>query len=83
MLVLSRKQGESIVVNNDIVVTVVEVRGDKVKLGIVAPKTVPVHRQEVWVKLHPESAIDGGFTEDPHNEDGDSDADPGKEGNAA
>ena len=47
MLVLSRKKNESIVINNNITVTVVEVRGDKVRLGIVAPKDVPVHRQEV------------------------------------
>ena len=48
MLVLSRKKNESIVINNDIVITVVEIRGDKVRLGIVAPKEVPVHRQEVY-----------------------------------
>ncbi len=48
MLVLSRKKNESIVINNDITVTVVEIRGDKVRLGIVAPKNVPVHRQEVY-----------------------------------
>lgn len=48
MLVLSRKKNESIVINNDITVTVVEIRGDKVRLGIVAPKEVPVHRQEVF-----------------------------------
>lgn len=47
MLVLCRKKNESIVINNDITVTVVEIRGDKVRLGIVAPKEVPVHRQEV------------------------------------
>jgi global regulator protein family protein len=41
MLVLSRKKNESIVINNDITVTVVEIRGDKVRLGIVAPKEVP------------------------------------------
>jgi carbon storage regulator len=52
MLVLSRKKNESIVINNDIVVTVVEVRGDKVRLGIVAPKEVPVHRQEVYDAIH-------------------------------
>src|SRR5216683_1427497 len=43
MLVLSRKKNESIVINNDITVTVVEIRGDKVRLGIVAPKDFPVH----------------------------------------
>jgi carbon storage regulator len=52
MLVLSRKKNESIVINNDIVVTVVEIRGDKVRLGIVAPKEVPVHREEVYEAIH-------------------------------
>jgi carbon storage regulator len=54
MLVLSRKKNESIVINNDITVTVVEIRGDKVRLGIVAPKEVPVHRQEVYDAIHGE-----------------------------
>jgi carbon storage regulator len=52
MLVLSRKKNETVVINNDITVTVVEIRGDKVRLGIVAPKEVPVHRQEVWEEIH-------------------------------
>jgi carbon storage regulator len=52
MLVLSRKKNESIVINSDITVTVVEIRGDKVRLGIVAPKEVPVHRQEVFDAIH-------------------------------
>ena len=52
MLVLSRKKNESIVINNDVTVTVVEIRGDKVRLGIVAPKEVPVHRQEVFDAIH-------------------------------
>jgi carbon storage regulator len=56
MLVLSRKKNESIVINNDIVITVVEIRGDKVRLGILAPKDVPVHRQEVWAAIHGEDA---------------------------
>ena len=47
MLVLSRKLNETILINNTIRVTVVEVRGDKVRLGIEAPNDVPVHRQEV------------------------------------
>ena len=51
MLVLSRKKNESIVINNDITVTVVEIRGDKVRLGIVAPKEVPVHRQEIYEEI--------------------------------
>jgi carbon storage regulator len=47
MLVLSRKKNESIVINNDITIVVVEIRGDKVRLGVEAPKEVPVHRREV------------------------------------
>ncbi len=48
MLVLARKKNESIVIREDVVVTVVEVRGDKVRLGIQAPKEVKVHRREVY-----------------------------------
>ncbi len=48
MLVLSRKKDESIVINNDITIVVIEIRGDKVRLGVEAPKEVPVHRREVF-----------------------------------
>ena len=48
MLVLSRHRDESIMIGDDIVVTIVDIRGDKVRLGIDAPTTVPVHRQEVY-----------------------------------
>lgn len=48
MLVLSRKKNESIVINDDITIVVVEIRGDKVRLGVEAPKEVPVHRREVY-----------------------------------
>jgi carbon storage regulator len=48
MLVLSRKKNESIIINDNITVTVVEIRGDKVRLGIDAPKEVSVHRREVY-----------------------------------
>jgi carbon storage regulator len=48
MLVLSRKKNESIVINNDIRIVVVEIRGDKVRLGVEAPREVPVHRNEVY-----------------------------------
>lgn len=47
MLVLSRKKNESIVINDNVVVTIVEVRGDKVRIGIEAPRDVSVHRQEI------------------------------------
>jgi carbon storage regulator len=48
MLVLSRKKNESIVINDDITIVVVEIRGDKVRLGVEAPREVPVHRREVF-----------------------------------
>lgn len=48
MLVLSRKKNESIVIADDITIVVVEIRGDKVRLGVEAPKEVPVHRREVF-----------------------------------
>jgi len=48
MLVLTRKKNESIVINNDITIVVVEIRGDKVRLGVEAPVQCPVHRREVY-----------------------------------
>lgn len=48
MLVLSRKKNESIVINDEITIVVVEIRGDKVRLGVEAPREVPVHRREVY-----------------------------------
>ena len=48
MLVLSRNTNESIVIDNDITITVVAIQGDKVRLGIEAPKEIPVHRLEVY-----------------------------------
>lgn len=50
MLVLSRYKNESIVINDDIVVTIVEIRGNKVRLGVEAPAEVPVHRREIYDK---------------------------------
>jgi len=52
MLVLSRKKNESIVINDDITIVVVEIAGDKVRLGVEAPKEVPVHRREVYDAIH-------------------------------
>lgn len=51
MLVLTRAKGESIVIGDGVEVTVVEVKGDKVRLGIVAPASVAVHRKEVWMAI--------------------------------
>ena len=51
MLALSRKKGEALVVNNDIEITILEIKGDQVKIGISAPKNVPIYRQEVYVQI--------------------------------
>jgi carbon storage regulator len=55
MLVLSRHRDESIMIGDDIVVTIVDIRGDKVRLGIDAPSDIPVHRQEVYDAIQREN----------------------------
>lgn len=51
MLALSRKKNESIVINNDVEVTILDIKGDQVKIGITAPKSVPVYRKEVYLQI--------------------------------
>ena len=55
MLVLSRHRDESIMIGDDVVVTIVDIRGDKVRLGIDAPQSIPVHRQEVYDAIQREN----------------------------
>jgi carbon storage regulator len=68
MLVLSRKKNECIIINDNITVTVIEIRGDKVRLGIEAPKDVTVHRREVYEAIH---------AQDPAAQNKSRDRDPG------
>jgi len=58
MLVLSRKKNESIIINDNIIVTVIEIRGDKVRLGFDAPKDIPIHRREVYDAIRSREALD-------------------------
>ena len=51
MLALTRKKGEALVINNNIEITILEVKGDQVKIGIAAPKEVPVYRKEVYIQI--------------------------------
>ena len=51
MLALSRKKNESIVINNDVEITVLDIKGDQVRLGITALKSVPVYRKEVYIQI--------------------------------
>lgn len=55
MLALTRRRGESLVINNDIEIEVLEIRGDQVKIGISAPKSVPVYRKEVYLQIQKEN----------------------------
>ena len=55
MLALSRNQGESIMVGNDIELTVLEVKGEQVKVGISAPKNIPVYRKEIYMQIREEN----------------------------
>lgn len=51
MLALSRKKGEALMINNDIEITVLDIKGEQVKIGISAPKSVPVYRKEVYIQI--------------------------------
>ena len=55
MLALTRKKGESLILNNNIEVTLLEIRGDQVKIGIAAPKEVPIYRKEVYLQIQTEN----------------------------
>ena len=70
MLVLSRKSNEQIVINDEIVVTVVEIRGDKVRLGIEAPNDIPIHRQEVYAAIMRDSMQSDSMQSDSMQSDG-------------
>ena len=63
MLALTRKKGEALVINNNIEITVLEIRGDQIKIGISAPKDVPVYSKEVYLQIQQENqaalSIDG------------------------
>jgi carbon storage regulator len=52
VLVLTRRPGESVMVGDEVVITVLEARGDMIKLGIAAPRSIQVHREEVYKELH-------------------------------
>lgn len=55
MLVLTRQRDESIMIGDDVILTIVDIRGDKVRLGIQAPGQVPVHREEVYLAIQQNS----------------------------
>jgi carbon storage regulator len=56
VLILTRRVGENVIVGDDIVISIIEVRGDAVRVGIQAPKSLSVHREEVWLELRKANA---------------------------
>lgn len=63
MLALSRKKGESIIINNNIEVTILEIKGDQIKIGIDAPKSVPIYRKEIYGQIKEENKNSGSIQE--------------------
>ena len=59
MLALARKSGQSIMIGNDIEITLLEIKGDQVKLGISAPKSVPIYRKEIYAQIQEENKSAG------------------------
>ena len=55
MLALTRKKGEALVINNNIEITILDIRGDQIKIGIQAPKEVPVYRKEIYLQIQKEN----------------------------
>ena len=68
MLVLSRQRDESIMIGDDVEIIIVDVRGDKVRLGITAPKCIPVHRREIYDAIQREKAEKKELQEQPAKE---------------
>jgi carbon storage regulator len=58
MLILTRKSGESVVIGDDITITVLSVKGNSVRIGVAAPKEVAVHREEIYERIKREEAVD-------------------------
>ncbi len=69
MLVLSRQRDESIMIGDDVEITIVDVRGDKVRLGITAPKQIPVHRREIYDAIQREKDDNAGNTDATASQD--------------
>ena len=69
MLILTRRVGESLRIGDDVSVTVLGIKGSQVRIGVNAPKTIPVHREEVYDRINNEKSAKKDFDEDNKNSD--------------
>jgi len=69
MLILTRRVGETLIIGDDVNITVLGVKGNQVRLGINAPKTVSVHREEIYLRIQQEKENSGEVVADDHIED--------------
>jgi carbon storage regulator len=67
MLILTRRVGETVMIGNDVTVTILGVKGNQVRVGINAPKNVAVHREEIYERIKREQQGQGGSQDEPHD----------------
>lgn len=71
MLILTRRVGETLMIGDEVTVTVLGVKGNQVRIGINAPKEVAVHREEIYLRIQHEKQMDGGYQGEPGNQSDD------------
>jgi len=69
MLILTRRSGESLIIGDDVTVTILGIKGNQVRVGVNAPKDTPVHREEIYDRIQKEKAANEGSNVDNDNED--------------